>query len=408
MTSAADFLSSLQKVLAYCEKKQWTGYDPYDVLLSPFPFRRFGKWPAIAATQIQKRNPFQLRPLLGIPPQINPKAMALFLQAYSLLYASDKKQEYLQKADFFFRWLKENASPAFSGKAWGYPFPWISPLKFIPAGIPSAVVTAFVSKGVYEYYLATTGREACEVLENISSFILNDLHQTSDHTGICFSYTPLARDCCYNASLLAAETLAMTYSVTGKEDLRNLLRNKISNSLGFILSRQKADGRWNYSLDETTGREREQIDFHQGFVLESLYEIVRLTGIMEDRVKEAVIQGLFFYREKLFDSGGRARWRYPRSWPSDIHHLAQGVITFTKLDHWVPGSAAFAEKIASWTVRHMQKKDGSFSYRKHRWYTNSLSYMRWGQAWMVLALTVLTSKRKNGPDNKDTLERNGQ
>jgi hypothetical protein len=37
----------------------------------------------------------------------------------------------------------------------------------------------------------------------------------------------------------------------------------------------------------------------------------------------------------------------------------------------------------------MQDKKGYFYYQKFPFFTNKISYMRWGQAWMLLAISSL-------------------
>jgi hypothetical protein len=49
----------------------------------------------------------------------------------------------------------------------------------------------------------------------------------------------------------------------------------------------------------------------------------------------------------------------------------------------------FSKIIANWTITEMQDKKGFFYYRKLKTYTNKISFMRWGQAWMFVALTEL-------------------
>ena len=49
----------------------------------------------------------------------------------------------------------------------------------------------------------------------------------------------------------------------------------------------------------------------------------------------------------------------------------------------------FAKTIAEWTIKNMQSPRGYFYYRKNKIITNKVSYMRWSQAWMMLALTEL-------------------
>src|SRR5690606_1081230 len=119
----------------------------------------------------------------------------------------------------------------------------------------------------------TNSLQALEILRSACDFLLNDLPRTQTPDGICFSYTPVMKDCCFNASMLGAELLAKLYSVTGDQHLRELSTQPVD----FVLSYQKPDGRWKYSVDVGSRTERIQIDFHQGYILESLDAFVKYT-----------------------------------------------------------------------------------------------------------------------------------
>jgi len=376
---------SFNKLQTYIRKENHIGYDPYDTLNSWKPFHWFGKWGPILAIQIQKRNPVNVRPLIGIKKDINPKAYGLFLQAYSLLYQHTQKQEYLNQAEHFFNWLKDNHSKGHCGKGWGYNFPWASSEKYLKKHVPSAVVTGFVAKGLYEYYQITKNEEVFELLKEAGNFVLTELPVTSFDEGVCFSYTPVATDLCYNASLLAAETLARVHAVEPDKELKDIATEAVN----WVVSRQKEDGRWNYSVDLKTSIEREQIDFHQGYVLESIYEIKRLLNVSKPEWEKAIEKGLEFYQKNQFYPDGRSLWRLPRVYPVEIHNQSQGIITFSKLSEYNIDYAAFANTIANWTISNMQGKDGHFYYQNHKYYKNKISYMRWNLAWMFLALTTL-------------------
>lgn len=375
---------SLNKLEQYIRKENFKGYDPYDTLNTWIPFHWFGKWIPVLAIQFQKRNPVNIRPLLGIKKDINPKAYGLFLQAYSMLYARTGEKEHLEQARYFFDWLKENYSKGYCGKGWGYNFPWASSEKYLKIRIPSAVVTGFVARGLYAFYEITKEKEVFELLKEAANFVLTELPVTSFDEGVCFSYTPLASDLCYNASLLAAETLARVHALEADEQLKDMATQAVN----WVVSRQKEDGRWNYSVDLKTGKEREQIDFHQGYVLESIFEIGQLLGLDDRRWNEAIRKGLAFYREKQFFPDGQSVWRYPKVYPVDIHNQSQGIITFSKLSEFGEAYATFAKTIAEWTIKNMQGKDGHFYYRLGKYHKNKIPYMRWSQAWMFLALTT--------------------
>lgn len=383
---------SLKNLGDYIESENFKGYDPYDTLNSWVPFHWLGKWGPILAIQLQKRNPINIRPFLGIKKDYNPKAMGLFLQAYSILYAKTNKREYLDKAEIFFEWLKENYSKGYSGYCWGYNFPWATQNKYVEPFTPSSVVTGFVCKGIYEYYRITDNKKAKEILISSTEFILNDLPVTKDNNGICFSYTPIEKDLCFNSSLLAAEILAKAYVV----DPNLALKRKAISAVEWVVSHQKDDGRWNYSVDPKTGKEREQIDFHQGYVLECIFDIQNALGIPQEKWEKSLIRGMRFYKEEQFFPDGSSYWRWPRRYPVEIHNQAQGIITFTKVCRHYSSAEDFAATIAKWTIDNMQAEDGHFYYRNFKAHKHTVSYMRWSNAWMFLALATLSSLEENG------------
>lgn len=379
--SAEKAISDLEK---YLVKENYKGYDPYDTLNSWVPFRLLGKWGPVLAIQFQKRNPINIRPLLGIRKEINPKAYGLFLQAYSILYKKTGKEEYLKKADYFFKWLNENYSEGYSGKCWGYNFPWASREKYMKPFVPSAVVTGFVGKGLFEYYSIGKKKEVADLLESACLFLDKDLEKVTNDSGISISYTPVQKDICYNASLLAAEILAKTYSITKKEEYKNTARKAVN----FVVSRIHPDGRWNYSLDLSFKKEDTQLDFHQGYVLESIHAIQNALEIKEAAWEKALQDGLRFYIEEQFHECGRSYWRLPKPYPVEIHNQSQGIITLKRLKNYHPKAASFASTIADWTIANMQDQDGHFYYQLAKNYKHKIPYMRWSQAWMFLALTV--------------------
>lgn len=375
----------------YIEKENFRGYDPYDTLLSPFPFKSLGKWGPILATQIQKRNPINIRPFLGIKKGINPKAFGLFLHAYSLLYSQEKNSNYLKKMNYFYDWLKNNSSSGYKGISWGYNFPWANPEQYLKSFVPSTVVTGFVCRGLFNFYKATKNNEVISVLGKAKEFVLDEVPSYEDETGKSISYTPLLRDVCYNASLHAGEILAMNYFFNPDEKLKKIIIDIVN----FVVHRQKEDGSWAYSEDPVTGNERQQIDFHQGYIIESIYEIKNLVNIQNESWESAIKKGLTYYRSKQFFASGQSLWRIPKKYPVEIHNQSQGIITFAKLKDYDYEYIDFARVVATWSIKNMQNKKGYFYYRINRFYKNRISYMRWSQAWMFLALSTLLTSEKH-------------
>jgi hypothetical protein len=379
----------------YVEKEDFSGYDPYDTLNSWVPFEWLGKWGPVLAIQFQKRNPLNIRPLLGVKKERNPKAIGLFLRAYSILYRKTGEQQYLDRAHEMFAWLKAHPSSGYSKYCWGYNFPWASPVKYVDAYVPSVVATGFVVKGIYEYWKVVEDLQTpeaagikasiLEVLASTTEFVLEHLDRVEDATGVCISYTPVMKDACYNASLLGAEILARYMAVAGSKEFSRDIQTLIERSVDFVVARQLDSGCWNYSIELDSGVERRQIDFHQGYVIESIEEIMRLTGLRKAEWESAVARGLEFYRKAQFTDDGRSHWRLPKEWPVEIHNQAQGIITFAMFDE----HREFADTIAAYTIENMQDARGYFYYQKFPAYTNKISYMRWSNAWMTVALSSI-------------------
>lgn len=338
--------------------------------------------------QLIKRSPVNFRPLLGIRKGINPKGYGLFLHAYSILSQLGffNKKEAEDKAYFFFNWLVNNPSKGYSGHCWGYNYYW--PHRYgpdVPAFTPSVVVTGFVARALLCYYERFHNEEVKKILKGAAEFVLHDIHLYKGNDGYCFSYTPIKKDLTVNANLLAAEVLAYCDYINGEKKYQEYIEQVIK----FTFSTQNDDGSWYYSFEYETRKPKKQIDFHQGYVLESLLRIFEYTDVDLGSCKNNLEKGLKFYFENQFSKDGWGYWRLPSKWPVDIHNQSQGIITFCAFREYNEECFQFADKIADWTIRHMQGKNGNFYYQKWPFLTNKVSYLRWNQAWMLLALTQL-------------------
>ncbi len=382
--------SSLKQLQDYIESEKFKGYDPYDTLNSPIPFHWLGKWGPVLAIQFQKRNPFNIRKLLGIKKDYNPKAIGLLLHAYSLEYQNNKKEETLQKMEFFFNWLIENRTKGYDEFCWGYNFDWASPVKFLEKYSPTIVVSGFIAKGIFEYYQATQNPKALEVLKSIGDFTQNQLAWTNTKKGLCVSYSTKTTDCCYNANMLGAELFARLYFITKQEKYKELACKMTD----FTIAYQKDSGLWNYSIDLKTEKERTQIDFHQGYVLDSIHYVNQYCGENEAYTNALKI-GVAYYFNNQFKPNGQSIFRVPNEYPIEIHNQSQGIITLIRLSYLSPNYSVFAATIANWTIKNMQNKKGYFYYKKYPFYTIKTPFMRWSQAWMLLALTELKNAQND-------------
>jgi hypothetical protein len=373
---------AVRKLLDYIEKEGYAGYDPYDALNSPLLVRMRSKWMRVAATVFFRLSPVNLRKAFGVEKGVNPKAMGLLLSAYANLRRKGWAVPPV-KEEAIFGWLKENRSPGWSGACWGYNFPWQDRVRLLDKGVPTIVNTAFIGHGLLDYYETGGNREALEMARSACEFILKDLPVHETDQGICFSYTPVKKNIVHNASVLGASLLGRVYAHT-REDR---LLEQAERSFAFTLHHQHENGLWAYNAYLESGAERFQTDWHQGFILDSLMWFIRAVNPADEKYRRALLAGAEFYRTQ-FTEEGACFWRLPRRWPADIHNQAQGIITFAKLEEFVPGSRAMAGRVARWTLDHLwDRKSGRFYYQKWPLFTNKITYLRWSQAWTLLALS---------------------
>ena len=385
-------ISSLVQLECNVRKIRYHGHDPYDVLNFSRLDKYNSKYLNMALTQAFVYSPINFRNLIGIRRGLNPKGVGLFVKAYCTL---EKLKIYpegfcLRISEILANWLIKNKSKFSGNFSWGYNFPWQSSQRKLESGIPTIVNSSFIGDSFLELYSLTSKKKYLEVAESICEFILEDLQISKFDEGICFSYTPLDKHIVHNANVLGASLLDKVSKLNNSEKYARY-SNKAFN---YTISQQKSNGMWPYSLDRITGTERNQIDWHQGFILDSLCEYLTNNPNSPEHYFSSMINGSEFYANKQFTKQGVSKWRWPKVWPVDIHNQAQGIITFANLSSFDGNFLLISEKIATWTIVNFKKDNGFFEYQKWSFLSNKTIYMRWSQAWMLLALSKLAYEKE--------------
>jgi hypothetical protein len=249
------------------------GFDPYDALNSQifhvFPFNQ--KYIRIIATQVLKWSPVNFRKLLGIQKGFNPKALGLFLRGYVQLYSINRDIQYKQKIEFLSKKLLELQSSRYSGLCWGYNFPWHNRGYFFPRYTPTIVNTSFIGHGFLDAFEVFGEERYFTVAKSACEFILNDLNIVIQNPHeMCLSYTPLDHTKVYNSNALGASFLARVGSIENNQIYLSAAK-KMAN---FVFHAQNPDGSWFYGEHHS----QKWIDIHHtGFILESLYQILKVT-----------------------------------------------------------------------------------------------------------------------------------
>jgi hypothetical protein len=391
MRCDSEIVPLLTNLERYAKTNDYSGYDPYDALNSETLQSLNNKLLKLIFTQILVYSPVNLRNFLKIDPGKNPKAIGIFLQSYCKLFHHHliEKKEFDSIEKEFVGFLLENRSPGYSGDCWGFNFNWQDLNRYSQKSVPTIVVTSYVANAFLDLYEITKNKKYLENARSSCDFILKDLHRTKTERGHCFSYTPIDTYVVHNANALGAALLARVYTFT-KEDI---LLEYSKKAFDFLVSYQKNNGSWSYSMDIAENQERNQIDFHQGFILDSLCSFISSTNLKEEKYEKTIVKGSEFYLTKQFHSTGYSYWRLPVKWPVDIHNQAQGIITgcilftfFNQMKY-----LDFSTTIVKWTSEHMLDPTGYFYYQKWPLFINKIPYMRWGQAWMLLALSTYLS-----------------
>jgi hypothetical protein len=365
----------------FIEENNYKGYDPYDILKSPFfklPILKKNKNIRFFMQQIGKRFPINLRPIFLVPKGYNPVTLGLVIEGYvnRLQYMSTPKDEYEFKINSLISELENLASSNFSGACWGYDFDWEARYASIPALKPTVVATGIITNSLFQFYNLSKNDKAKNLIISASEFVLKDLHRTYEKESFCFSYSPFDKQIVFNASMKAVRILVQTFAITKNEELINEARNAIN----FVMKYQNKNGAWVYS-DKLNDR----IDnYHTGYVLTCLKDYIDTSH--DENFDKNVESGYKFYRENFIGENGSPKFFNNNMYPIDCTSAAQLILTLVKF-----GDFDLATNVADFMFANMFDQQGYFYFRKFKNYTIKTPMMRWSQAWMFAALTKLLS-----------------
>jgi hypothetical protein len=374
-----------QKLLAYCQANDWAGYDPYDALNSrlftALPFLN-SRLPALVLTQALKRSPINIRPAMCVPRTQNAKAIALFLSAFlKFSCIGIAKSETLIES--MIERLIVLRSPRVPYWCWGYNFPWRTRTDLVPAGAPNLVCTSFVASALLDAYEQRRESQCLSMAVSAAEYMLNELYWTDGESLAGFGYPlPSVRTQVYNANFLAAAVLSRAYKHTGEEKfLAPALK-----TARYSAAKQHPNGSWDYGERPW---QRWIDNFHTGYNLCALQQIDRY--LESDEFASCIRRGFEFYRAHFFLESGAVRYFHNNTYPIDIHCVAQSIITLLAFRDLDPGNVSLAHSVFRWAKDRMWDNRGFFYYRRLRLGTIRTPYMRWSQAWMLLALTTLSA-----------------
>jgi hypothetical protein len=373
---------SITRLLDYCQQNNWSGFDPFDGLSSrifealPLVQNRIGR---LIFIQAMKRSPINFRPIFLVPKEENPKGLAVFCSALLIL----SKTGFINNDDTILHLLKRlialksKDTPYF---CWGYNFDWQSRAFFLPKFVPNIICTTFAGNALLDAYDKFGDSNHLDMAVSAGNFLLEGLNITRADDEICFSYTPLDHGQVHNANLLGAAFLSRLYSLTQEKRFMEHAQSAVR----YSVRRQNEDGSWPYGEDKT---QRWIDNFHTGYNLAALKKFSESIGNKD--FAGNIRKGFQFYKANLFTDDGLPKYFHNQLYPIDIHAVAESIMTLVEFKAYDKESIDLAKRIFIWSTKTMQNKDGYFYYQKKRYFINKIAYMRWSQAWMLLALSTL-------------------
>lgn len=372
------------QLLDWCRARNWAGWDPYDALnsklLSALPFLN-SKWPRLILTQTLKRAPINLRPLFLISPTQNPKALGLFLQA-NLKLGALGLTENKSACEELVKSIARLRAPENRDWCWGYSFAWQTRGRCVPRGAANLVCTVFVADALVDYYEATGGQAALDMAVSAGKYIVEKLYWTEGEVAAFRYPLPDSRVPVHNANFLGGALLCRLADHDGR------FRDAALKAVRYSAAKQKPDGSWVYGESDNWS----YIDnFHTGF---NLCALRRIGLFLEtDEFAKNLKRGYDFYCRRFFTAEGGPKYFHDRTFPFDVHSAAQALITLAELRDLSPASVTLLQNVLNWTLQHLGDPEGFFYYQKRAWGRIKIPYMRWGQAWMLLAMaTVLEAQ----------------
>ena len=375
---------SLNAVGGWVEKNNFRGYEPFDGLSSPLRALTFKNLLAERILQqAVRQSPINLRPLVGIKPLDSTKGQGMMAWGYLLLHRTTGNSEYWTKAVERLKWLDAHKSAKFEKHSWANFFDFSSRGGAYHKDDSIIVWTGQIAQAFLEAFEQSGDEWFLKIATSACDWIM-DLPRERTDKGDCLSYFAHEQESIHNASMLGAAALARASRHLGRQDYADAARSAMS----YSCLNMRPDGSWWYAEDP---RYHWIDNFHTGYNLDSLKCYIDNTGDTE--FSSHLDRGLRFFKDNLFEPSGRPKYYHSRPYPIDIQCASQAIDTLSYFAPRDPESLALAIKVADWTIRNMQGRDGHFYYRKYPLgITARTPMLHWGQATMFKALAHLIDR----------------
>jgi hypothetical protein len=371
---------SLDRVQQWVEKHNYRAYEPFDGLSSwARPLTLGNVFAQRLLQQTIRQSPINLRPLMGVKPKDSSKGQGYMAWGYLLLYRATEQEPYLEKAVRCLNWLDKNKVSRFQHHSWSNVFDYASRNGYYTKDDPIIVWTALIGHAFMEGFDLSEDEKFLKVAESACRWIMELPREKTDR-GDCLSYLSDRQLSVHNANMLGAGLLARTAAKTSNDEFRRVARS----AMEYSCARQHGEGSWWYAESP----DNRWIDnFHTGYNLDGLRYYIDYSG--DDEFRPNLIKGLEYFKRHFFEPSGRPKYYHSRTYPVDIQCSSQAIDTLAWFSDLDPECLPLARKVAAWTIRNMQDRDGHFYYRQYPFIKAKAPMLHWGQATMFKALSRL-------------------
>ncbi len=390
---------SLENLLNWIQSNGDAGFDPYDIKgLNDAMLRRMQPVAKLGFSDkfyryfvielLDAYIPGHLRKWYRVEPKIHATAQGLLFDTYLNMSALKEDPGTSQKITHYRDWLIENRSKKYPEIGWGTPFKWRSGDVIYDIGEPFAVVNAWVGNAFYKSYKQKNNTEDLEICKSICEFFVNRLHisRLADDK-ICFSYSAVQPTFINNANLFVAEFLIRIGLETNNQHYIDLG----TQATHYSLSTQMNNGVLPYFGPEAK-KALKYDSYHSGYEIRMLYAISM--HLKDEKIKGAAQKYFSFYLTH-FLKGNRCLTKANKHYPVDITAAAECLLLLSQTREF-QSDDQLHRNILIWTINMLQSKQGWFIYRIQKpGIKIKIPYIRWGEAWMALALSESLIRFKN-------------
>ena len=228
---------------------------------------------------------------------------------------------------------------------WGYSFPWQTRTILVPRGAPNLVSTYFAADALMDAYEERREPDYLKMALGAAEYLLKELYWSEGDSTAGFCYPlPSYRSMVHNSNFLGAALLCRAYKETGE---KSFLAPALKVAR-YSAAKQHDDGSWYYG---ESPKQHWVDNFHTGYNLCALRDISRYAETSEFDAN--IRLGYEFYRRHFFREDGAPRYFHDRTYPIDIHSVAQSIITLTEFNDLDEESMGQARSVLAWAMENM-------------------------------------------------------